>query len=86
MAVVAMRFDAANSPTYAGAEIALNYTPYFDYPTPHVLWGPSSLHSGGANHLFADGSVRFVSQYIARSVYRAITTRAGGEPNAAESL
>ncbi|MDZ4685623.1 MAG: DUF1559 domain-containing protein [Planctomycetaceae bacterium] len=30
-AVTAMRYDEGNSPTYAGPEISLNYTPYFDY-------------------------------------------------------
>jgi prepilin-type processing-associated H-X9-DG protein len=37
-----------------------------------------SLHPGGANFLFADGSVRFLS-YSARDVLPALATRAGGE-------
>lgn len=37
-----------------------------------------SLHSGGANWLMADGSVRFMG-YGARSVLPALATRAGGE-------
>ncbi len=37
-----------------------------------------SLHSGGANFAFADGSVRFLS-YAADSVMPALSTRAGGE-------
>lgn len=37
-----------------------------------------SLHSGGANFLFGDGSVRFLA-YSARSIIPAIMTRAGGE-------
>lgn len=79
-AVMAMRFDEGNSPTYAGPEIALNYTPYFVYVNPRSDWGPSSQHAGGAMHLLADGSVRFISQHIAAVVYRRLTTRAGGEP------
>ena len=37
-----------------------------------------SLHSGGANFAFADGSVRFLT-YSADSVLPALATRAGGE-------
>jgi prepilin-type processing-associated H-X9-DG protein len=39
------------------------------------LW---SLHSNGANFLFADGSVHFL-RYSARDVLPALATRAGGE-------
>lgn len=48
----------------------------------HVMSGvfpPYSLHSGGVNLCLGDGSVRFVSQSIARDVWRAIGTRASGE-------
>lgn len=37
-----------------------------------------SLHSGGANFAFADGSVRFLP-YSADSILPALATRAGGE-------
>ncbi len=40
---------------------------------------PSSQHRGGANVLFADGSAKFVSQNVARTVWKAIGTRNGGE-------
>jgi prepilin-type N-terminal cleavage/methylation domain-containing protein/prepilin-type processing-associated H-X9-DG protein len=39
------------------------------------FWSP---HAGGANFLFADGSVRFL-RYDADAVLPALTTRAGGE-------
>jgi prepilin-type processing-associated H-X9-DG protein len=38
-----------------------------------------SLHSGGSNFLFADGSVRFLSYGIAPDVLRGLATRDGGE-------
>jgi len=38
-----------------------------------------SLHSGGANFAFADGSVRFL-RYSADAVLPALASRAGGEP------
>lgn len=41
----------------------------------HHFW---SLHTGGANFAFADGSVRFLT-YSADSVLPALATRAGGE-------
>lgn len=78
-AVVARPYDVGNSPTYARPEISLNYTPYFDYSTPYSEYGPSSQHSGGAFHLYADGSVHFISENISSDVYVAATTRAGGE-------
>ena len=37
-----------------------------------------SLHPGGANFAFADGSVRFLS-YSADAILPALSTRAGGE-------
>jgi prepilin-type N-terminal cleavage/methylation domain-containing protein/prepilin-type processing-associated H-X9-DG protein len=43
------------------------------------VYGFSSLHPGGLQFAYADGSVRFVSNSIPRAVYRALATRAGGE-------
>lgn len=39
----------------------------------------SSMHPGGAQVLFVDGSVRFLSQYMDSGAYAALATRAGGE-------
>jgi prepilin-type processing-associated H-X9-DG protein/prepilin-type N-terminal cleavage/methylation domain-containing protein len=40
----------------------------------------SSRHPGGANFVFADGHVAFIPATIDRPVYKALATRAGGEP------
>jgi len=39
-----------------------------------------SQHTGGANFLFGDGSIRFISETIDTTTYRALGTVNGGEP------
>ncbi len=40
---------------------------------------PSSYHPGGVNLMLGDGSVRFIKETIALNVWRALSTRNGGE-------
>jgi prepilin-type processing-associated H-X9-DG protein len=44
-----------------------------------------SLHPGGANFLFTDGSVKFLKQNISLVVYCALGSRAGGEVISADA-
>jgi prepilin-type N-terminal cleavage/methylation domain-containing protein/prepilin-type processing-associated H-X9-DG protein len=45
-----------------------------------------SLHPGGCNFLFADGSVRFLKETINPLVYSYLATRAGGEVVSSDQL
>jgi prepilin-type N-terminal cleavage/methylation domain-containing protein/prepilin-type processing-associated H-X9-DG protein len=81
--------------TLGGAEInirsngiaALNNCPIgpYEYKDATILdpcatfhfW---SLHSGGANFLFGDGSCRFLTYTSGKPLMAALSTRAGGEP------
>lgn len=67
-----MRIDGA---TYggnaaAGGQCAVNCT---------NQWEVYSVHAGGANCLFADGSVRFLKESLTYPVLATMITRAGGE-------
>jgi prepilin-type N-terminal cleavage/methylation domain-containing protein len=68
-----------NTDNGSGDVVALNYTPYYDDGDIVCDWGPSSMHTGGAYHLFGDGSVHFLSDNISAPIYMGLCTRAGGE-------
>lgn len=76
-ALVARPYDDGNPPTYGLRRASLNFRPYFSYSNPTSEYGPSSQHAGGAYHLLADGSVRFITDTINERVYAALATPAG---------
>jgi prepilin-type N-terminal cleavage/methylation domain-containing protein len=71
----ALRYDMS----YGTPEVSLNRTPYYDDGDIVSLWGPSSMHHGGAYHLYGDGSVHFLLETIGVDTYLALVTRAGNE-------
>jgi prepilin-type N-terminal cleavage/methylation domain-containing protein/prepilin-type processing-associated H-X9-DG protein len=50
-----------------------------DPTNPNLVGGFSSLHPGGANFAFGDGSVRYLRQSIGARVFRSLANRADGE-------
>jgi prepilin-type processing-associated H-X9-DG protein len=65
---------------YASCHAPLNFFP--DPPRPDDWFDVISFrsrHPGGAHFAMVDGSVRFVSQGIEHGLYRALSTKAGGE-------
>jgi hypothetical protein len=75
-------YDQTNPPDYALPQVGINYTPYF-VPVGgqgiDCAYGPSSMHPGGVQHLFGDGSVHFIAPLIQPTVYDALVTPAGKE-------
>jgi prepilin-type processing-associated H-X9-DG protein len=66
---------------WAGCNIPLNY--FLPEQESDSMWyalrGFRSLHPGGAQFVFADGSVQFVQDSVDHKVYRAAATRNVGE-------
>ena len=70
----ALRYDTGGVPANA-VGISLNYTPYYADGDIECDYGPSSMHPGGALHLFGDGSVHFLLDTITAANYVALCTR-----------
>ena len=68
-------------------KIALGTTLFpFNVHVAAAMGGYASQHPGGAQFLYADGSVRFHSQNMDVVTYRAAATRAGGETISGEMI
>jgi hypothetical protein len=66
--------------SYSSCHGPLNYFP--DPPTPAAWWNVMTFrsnHPGGAMFCMADSSVHFVSESIDYTLYRALSTKDGGE-------
>lgn len=50
-----------------------------DAPGEHAIVSARSLHPGGVNAVYGDGSVRFAGNNINIQVWRALGTRDGAE-------
>src|SRR5438132_589799 len=70
--------DPVSSVAYGNLLGTATHLPSADFPIfdPDVF---SSLHTGGANFLFGDGSVHFLSSGIDPNTYQYLCTIAGGE-------
>ena len=87
--LVALQAEAGLDPEGGGA-LVLSHTGEGHGPnSPSGLahgdqyWG---MHPGGANFLFADGSVRFIKELIGFTIFQSLATKAGAEVLSADQF
>jgi prepilin-type N-terminal cleavage/methylation domain-containing protein/prepilin-type processing-associated H-X9-DG protein len=65
--------------SFGSGSVMFNLDELTDGPGIHVLQAFRSDHAGGANFLFGDGAVHFLTPSMSLASYQAMCTRDGGE-------
>lgn len=73
-------YNHVATPNWRGMDCG-NWSAISDTPGEHAIISARSMHTGGANVMMADGSVRFASDSTDLGVWRAVGSRDGGEVN-----
>ena len=71
-------YNHVATPNWRGLDCG-NWSAIADTPGEHAIISARSMHTGGANVMLADGSVRFASDSIDLGVWRSVGTRGTGE-------
>ncbi len=81
---MATLYNHAAPPNWNNIDCGIGYN-LTDTPGENAIVSARSHHPGGVNALFGDGSVRFLKDSIALSVWRGIGSRNGGEVVSADA-
>jgi prepilin-type N-terminal cleavage/methylation domain-containing protein/prepilin-type processing-associated H-X9-DG protein len=71
-------YNHVATPNWIGQDCG-NWSAISDTPGEHAIISARSMHTGGANVMMADGSVRFASDNVDTNLWRAIGSRGEGE-------
>ncbi|MEY3458598.1 MAG: Type secretion system protein precursor [Planctomycetota bacterium] len=71
-------YNHVATPNWRGLDCG-NWSAIADTPGEHAIISARSMHTGGANVMMADGSVRFATENIDLRLWRSVGTRSTGE-------